>query len=342
MKRLFFILFLLVLLVLSFFYKNLTQKHHVEVNVRVEKGLSTKEVLRFLEKKGILNSFYSSYIYLRLKGSNLKSGCYRFSGSYSDIDVIKIVAKGSSCPVSVAIPEGANVFKVALILDNAHLCRKEEFLKLAFDRDFIKSLGLNGFSLEGFLFPDTYLFDEGSTCERVVLEIVENFKRKVLPLFSSYKTDGYVRKALGKVDMVKVLTVASIIERETSVKDEKPLVASVIYNRLIRGMPLQCDPTVYYAYYLERRSKFSLHEGDTSISSPYNTYVNKGLPPGPICNPGLDSILAAMYPAKTKFLYFVVRPDRRGHFFSKSYNEHLKFVKETFRIGEKKKEKVRN
>ncbi len=342
MRKFILVVFALSCLLFLYIFNVLTEKHHVKASLKVERGLTAGEVLKEFENRGILSSFFLSYVYVRLTNANIKSGCYKFSGNYSDIEVLSLLQKGSPCPVSVTIPEGANLFKVALILADAHLCKKEEFLKLAFDKEFISSLGLKSNSLEGFLFPDTYIFEEGINCKGVILEFIKNFERRVLPLMSSYKTDGYVKKALGRVNLLKILTVASIVERETSIKEEKPLVASVIYNRLIKGMPLQCDPTVYYSYYLERKSKLKLHKGDTSIKSPYNTYVNKGLPPGPICNPGLDSILAAMYPAKTEFLYFVVKPDRKGHFFSKSYNEHLKFVKETFRVGKKKEEEVRN
>ncbi len=331
-------------IVLTFLLPGLWFFHHHRVSgdFGIQRGETTGQVLRELSERGIISSYPLSYLYARVMGVRVKAGCYSVSGNYTDAQLLSILEKGSPCPISVTIPEGANLFRVASILDEKGICGKEEFLKLSFDREFLSSLEIDAPSLEGFLFPDTYVFDEGTGCRRAVEVFVESFNRKVKRRFLSYKPDEYVRKALGNVTLLKILTVASIVERETSLEGEKPVVASVIYNRLIRGMPLQCDPTVYYSYYLQRRSKFKLHKGDTLINSPYNTYVHRGLPPGPICSPGLDSILAAMYPKRTGFLYFVVRADRRGHLFSKSYNEHLKLVRETFGVGKEEEKKVRS
>jgi len=261
----------------------------------------------------------------------VKEGCYRIKGSFSAVDILKELTKGTPCLVKVTIPEGSDLFDVDRILSERGFCKPGEVLQLSRDKGFLSHLGVS--FLEGYIYPDTYMVREGASCREILETAVSQFKRVVKPLFSFYSPPETVRRALGEVTEEKILTVASIVEKETFLKSERPIIASVIYNRLLKGMKLQCDPTVYYAYKVAGIKKEKLHKGDTSFPSPYNTYYAKGLPPSPICNPGLDSIKAAMHPQKTPYLYFVA--GRNGHVFSKSYNQHLKNIRKFYRYGKK-------
>jgi len=245
------------------------------------------------------------------------------------LELLKVFESGSPCLVSYTILPGSDVFDVDKLLSENSLCNKGEVLKLSKDRKFLNFLGIP--HLEGYLFPNTYYVAEGSDCRFVVSVPVKEFKKEVYPLFKRYNPPKLVRKALGKVTLDKIVTIASIVEKETSKEDEKPLIAGVIYNRLIRKMKLQCDPTVFYAYKLSGIDKRKLHKGDVNFPSPYNTYYVVGLPPAPICNPSLTSIKAAMYPAQTSYLYFLAYKGR--HIFSESYNQHLKLIRKYYKNG---------
>jgi UPF0755 protein len=257
-----------------------------------------------------------------------------FNGSFSETGIIKKLSEGSPCYIEVTIPEGKDIYYVNHVLYDVGICKKNGVLSLSSNKTFLSSLGIP--CLEGFMFPDTYKLVKGQSCKMAITEMVSNFKRKVLPLFYSYKPPDIVIRAFSnRVTVKKLITLASIIERETSNSSEKPLIASVFYNRLVKGMKLQSDPTVFYAYKKKGIFKEKLHKGDTDVKSPFNTYYVKGLPPTPICNPGIDSILAAMHPARSNYLYFIAREDRKGHYFFKSYNGQLRILRKE--LGEKEK-----
>ena len=183
--------------------------------------------------------------------------------------------------------------------------------RAATDRKFLDAYGIEGPSVEGYLFPDTYQFVRGMTPEEMLGKMVQRMRAKLTP-----ETHGRARE-LG-LSTHQLLTLASIIEREAIVKDEQRLIAAVFWNRLKIGMPLQADPTVQYAVAKERRA---LSRADLVVDHPYNTYVRPGLPPGPIASPGLEAIQAALAPAPVRYLYFVARDDRR-HYFSTTMEEH--------------------
>jgi len=301
----------------------------VNIKLKVKKGESTKKLIKDLEEKGVLTSSLPAYLWVKLKNLKIKEGCYKLEGKLTAGQILKEFTKGYPCLVSFTIRPGDDLFSVDKTLYKKGICLKGEVLKLSKDKLFLK--GLNIPFLEGYLFPDTYEIAEGTKCRRALSVPVEEFKKKVLPLFEDYNPPALVKKALGKVDVAKILIIASIIEKETSNEKEKPLIAGVIYNRLVRGMKLQCDPTVFYAYKMAGIEKKRLRGGEVDFPSPYNTYYIKGLPPTPICNPSISSIKAAMYPAKTQYLYFVA--DNGKHLFSKSYNQHLKLIREIYRHG---------
>ncbi len=320
-------------------YQSFKEKREINTNLRIERNQSTREVLKRLKELDAIENEQVLYFWIRYKHIPIKAGCYRLKGTYSPIEVIWELTKGSPCLTKVTIPEGANIFDVDKILSEKGFCRKGEVLKLSKDKEFLNSLNLK--FLEGYIFPDTYYVRENASCREIIEETVKNFNRKTQSLFQDYDPPEIVKRGLKEVTKDRILIVASIVEKETSLSEEKPIIAGIIYNRLAKGMKLQCDPTVFYAYKVTGIEKKKLHKGDTSFPSPYNTYYIRGLPPTPICNPGLDSIKAAMFPEKTQYLYFVAK--KQGHIFSKSYNQHLKLIRKIFRHGKKEKEeKIRN
>ncbi len=320
-------------------YRSLNEKREINTNLRIERNQSTREVLKRLKELNAIENEQILYFWIRYKHIPIKAGCYRLKGTYSPAEIVQELTKGSPCLTKVTIPEGANIFDVDKILSEKRFCRKGEVLKLSKDKEFLNSLHLK--FLEGYIFPDTYYHRENASCKEIIEEAVKNFNRKTQSLFKDYNPPEIVKRGLKEVTKDKILIVASIVEKETPLPEEKPIIAGIIYNRLAKGMKLQCDPTVFYAYKVAGIEKEKLHRGDTSFPSPYNTYYIRGLPPTPICNPGLDSIKAAMYPEKTQYLYFVA--ENKGHIFSKSYNQHLKIIRKIYRNGKKEKEeKIRN
>jgi UPF0755 protein len=320
-------------------YRSLNEKRKINVNIRIERNQSTREVLERLKELNAIENERILYFWIRYKHIPIKAGCYRLKGTYSPVEIVRELMKGSPCLTKITIPEGTDIFDVDKILSEKGFCRKGEVLKLSKDKEFLNFLRLK--FLEGYIFPDTYYVRENASCKEIVEETVKNFDRKTKSFFKDYDPPEIVKRGLKEVTRDKILIVASIVEKETSLLEEKPIIAGIIYNRLIKGMKLQCDPTVFYAYKVAGIEKEKLHRGDTLFPSPYNTYYIKGLPPTPICNPGLDSIRAAIYPEKTQYLYFVAK--KRGHIFSKSYNQHLKLIGKILKHGKKEKEeKIRN
>jgi UPF0755 protein len=212
------------------------------------------------------------------------------------------------------------MFDIADELDREGVCSRSDFLTAAHDTTLIADLAPQAYSLEGFLFPSTYEFTRHATCEQVVKRMVQNFRA----VWETLKPAGAPENP-GGVTTFEVVTLASLVERETPNAEERPLVAGVFYNRLRHGTPLQCDPTVQYAMELAGRSEKNVHAVDLRTNSPYNTYEHRGLPPGPIANPGEASLRAALAPATTDYLYFVAN-DQGGHFFSATLAEHNRNV----------------
>jgi UPF0755 protein len=241
----------------------------------------------------------------------LKAGEYEVPRDASTIDVVGLLESGRVRQHTVLHPEGATLSELARVLDAARLAPAEEVLRAAHDPAVLKTLGVEGPSLEGYLFPDTYQFVRGMSVEEMLGRMVQRTRSRLT-------AERLARaKALG-LDAHGLLTLASIIEREAVDPDERRLISAVFWNRLHLDMPLQADPTVQYAVAKERRT---LTRSDLATDNPYNTYVRRGLPPGPIASPGLPAIEAALDPASVKYLYFVARDDRR-HSFSTTVGEH--------------------
>ena len=225
------------------------------------------------------------------------------------------LVKGEVYQHSVTIPEGYNIVQIADILDQKGLADKEEILRLSRDRTFIASMDVNASTLEGYLFPDTYRFARYTPPESIVRTFISRFHEMVTP-------EIYAQAKSMEMTLQEVLTLASVIEKETGLAKERALVSGVFHNRLRRNIPLQSDPTVIYALeYFDG----NIRKADLSVNSPYNTYKVRGLPPGPIANPGLAAIQAALYPTPSDFVYFVSRNDG-SHKFSATLAEHNKAV----------------
>ncbi len=242
-------------------------------------------------------------------------GEYLFPEPPSALTVWRKMVHGDVKRYVLAVPEGANIYDIAEEIDGIGLLDPDEFLAAATSPALLSRLGFAGPSAEGFLFPDTYVFVKPVTAEEVLGTMLRQFRKRF--------TDGMATKARAEgYSIPEVVTIASIIEKETGIDAERPLVSAVIRRRLAIGMPLQMDPTVIYGL---RRFGENLTKKDLQARNPYNTYVNRGLPPGPIANPGLPSLEAALSPARTDYLYFVSRNDG-SHVFSRTLSEHNRAV----------------
>jgi UPF0755 protein len=215
----------------------------------------------------------------------------------------------------VTIPEGANLYDIAKSLGNLGLADPVRFLDAAASPGLVRRLGIPGATVEGFLFPDTYLLEKSMSPEDILEVMVRQFRRRFLP-----EWDTRAREA--GFSILQLITIASIIEKEAGIDEEKPIVSAVIRKRLSLGMPLQMDPTVIYGL---KRFGEELTRKDLQTPSPYNSYLNRGLPPGPIANPGGAAIKAALWPAEADYLFFVSRNDG-SHRFSRTLQEHIEGV----------------
>jgi len=279
--------------------------------VDLPKGTGTSEMADLLESAGVIQHSWQFLIVRALRrNATLKAGEYRFEKPASTFDVFDRIARGDIFYFELVVPEGKNMFDIAAGVEKLGLFPAEKFLSAARDSTPIADLDPNARTLEGYLFPNTYRLDRHITPERLCHLMTSRFREAWRELHSAARVHDTV-------------TLASLIEKEARVPQDRPLIASVFHNRLERGMKLDCDPTAIYAAQLEGRYRGSIHKSDLESANPYNTYRHNGLPPGPIANPGKIAIEAALHPAETDYLYFVLRPDGSGaHNFSKSIAAH--------------------
>jgi len=246
----------------------------------------------------------------------LKAGEYRFDRPAPVTEVYERIARGDVYTISLTIPEGSNMFDVAARVEQAGFGTREAFLLAATEQTgLVADIDPAAKTLEGYLFPDTYRFARKASPAHIAAAMVRRFRA--------------VADQLGlKENVHDVVTVASLVERETAIDSERPLVASVFENRLKKKMPLMTDPAVIYGLELQDRWRGELHKSDLAYNTPYNTYVHGGLPPGPVANPGMHSLRAAMHPATTDYLYFVAAgADAQGaSLFSSTLDEHNRNV----------------
>jgi UPF0755 protein len=295
--------------------------------VLLHPGYSSRRIAKELQSAGVIRSAdaFVLWHYLRHKHS-LKAGEYLFDKSATSIDVHRRLVRGDVYFHTVVIPEGYNMFDIAQAIQNAGLGSSEDFLKVATsDTDLIADLAPGAKTLEGYLFPNTYEFTRMQTMQEMAAAMVKQFRQvaKEIGLTKDAKITDVKNTDLQNQtsDLQQIVTLASIIEKETAAPEERPLVASVYYNRMAKHRPLQADPSVIYAELLQGSYSGALHHADMQFNSDYNTYTHPGLPPGPIGNPGRSSLEAAMHPADSDFFYFVSNGNGH-HRFAKTLEEH--------------------
>jgi len=292
------------------------------------RGESTRSVARRLEEEGAIHSATLFEIEARglHRGSQVKAGEYRIARELSTRQVVALLLSGKTFARPVTIREGLTVAEVALEMEKAGFMSAVDFRAAAARlAEKIKSGGLSTGSLEGYLFPDTYYFPKSITPMAAVQVMVDNFRQKVAEALPGEVVED-------PENLHKLVTLASIIEKETGAGFERPIISSVFHNRLKKRMLLQSDPTVIYSLPF---FDGNIRKKDLSYDSPYNTYRYRGLPPGPIANPGLESLVAAWRPAETDYLYFVSKNNGEHHF-SKTLAEHNRAVL-TFQIKRNRK-----
>lgn len=295
----------------------------VETFVDIPSGTGSQAMAAQLEQAGVIRSQYGFDLLRVVKGGRLRAGEYRFDHPVPMTEVYQRLVKGDVFTRTVVIPEGFNLFDVAAAMETAKLGTREQFLAAAKQHtELVAAWSPGAKSVEGFLFPDTYKFSPHATEEQMLRVMVKRFGVEA----------AKIGLAAGNVDVARTVTMASLVEREVSVDSERPMVAGVFVNRLKLGMPLQTDPAVVYAALLDGRWRGTIYRSDLDFDSPYNTYKNKGLPPGPICNPGMAALKAAMHPLETDNLYFVA--DASGHTrFSPTLAGHVANVEEYRKAG---------
>ena len=281
------------------------------IAVLIPKGAGPLKTAQVLEEHRVISdatSFYRYVRYYRRSAGKLKAGELAFKDNLTPGQVLKVLINGTPITHKITIPEGLRIDEVAMLFEAADLANAKEFEKKAWDPVFAKSLGLSGTSLEGFLHPETYHFRKQTPVEKIIENMVQSYRQVY--------TDEWQKQAKEmNLSELEVVTLASIIEKETGAAHERPLIGGVFHNRLRQNWRMDTDPTVIYAVLLSRGSfNGNLTLEDLKIDHPYNTYRHKGLPPGPICNPGTEAIRAALYPKKTKHMFFVSKNDGTHHF----------------------------
>ena len=293
--------------------------------VTVPHGASAAAVGRLLQQNGVVRSAFAFRLYVRQHPRRkLQAGEYHFDHPISAHDVFWQIADGHVYQQAFTVREGETIFDIAQDLQTAKLMPAEEFLTAAQNPELIRDVAPNAKTLEGYLFPATYFLPRHPAANELTAEMVRKFKeewQRIAPPEAQADKTGLEHGQ----PIQSVVTLASLVERETPKPEERPLVAGAFKNRLRLRMALQCDPTVIYALQDAGRYRGTLTGADLHFDSPYNTYVNRGLPPGPIGNPGEASLRAALNPAETNYLYFVA-DTQGGHFFSATLAEHNRNV----------------
>ncbi|MFQ5700339.1 MAG: endolytic transglycosylase MltG, partial [Acidobacteriota bacterium] len=260
-------------------------------------------------------------VLMKVRGQEgaIQAGEYEFTRALSPVEVLHKLVDGDVLRHKLTVPEGLRLDEIADLVDQNGFGSREGFLQATRRTDLIADIDPDAEDLEGYLFPDTYFFPRGVSEDEIVEEMVKRFRRELTPpRLAQMREHG--------LNLRGTLTLASLVEKEAQRDDERPRIAAVFYNRLKRGMLLQCDPTVVYALIRDDRYRGAIYRSDLSYDSPYNTYVHAGLPPGPLCSPGLRSLEAVLQPAVTKDLYFVVSGPGR-HEFSTNARDHERAVR---------------
>lgn len=282
------------------------------------KGSSVRRLANNLEKEGVVGSARLFTLYARLLGATgrVQAGTYQFSNAMTPGEIIRKLVAGEVYEKRFAVPEGYSIFQIAEMLDTRGLYKKKEFLAACRDPRILREAGIRGKSVEGYLYPSTYDLMKVADAASLVKMMTTQFRKVYAERFPSLEKPAGMTSA-------EVITLASLVEKEAVIPEEKPLIASVFFNRLRKGMPLQSDPTAVYGL---RAFGGKVTGTDVRRSTPYNTYLIKGLPPGPIGNPGSGAIEAVLKPAATNYYYFVAKNDGT-HQFSVTLDEHNRAVR---------------
>lgn len=286
--------------------------------VEVRRGQRTATILEQMQKAGVLRDQWVPLVYMKIfrRNDSLKAGVYQFDKPLSAVDVVDKLVRGEVILENITVREGLDRFAIGRLFAAEGLGTEEEWNRITGEADLIRDLAPDAESLEGYLFPDTYKFDPGTTAETIVKAMVSNFRKNWGNELATITTG---------LTPHQTVTLASIVETEARLPQERPIVASVYLNRVRNRMLLGADPTVIYAMKLAGRWNGNIRKADLQMESPYNTYRTPGLPPGPIANPGLASLRAAAAPATTPYLYFVARNDG-SHVFATNNADHNRNV----------------
>ena len=286
--------------------------------VMVPAGAGVNVVSGMLARRGIIDHAlkFKLLFFLKDRRARIKTGEYSLSAAMSPLEIMGILVRGDVLLHKVTVPEGLNIKQIARQVEQSGLAGGDDFLGAATNPDFIATLGIKAGTAEGYLFPETYFFPSSVTAQKIIKAMTDRF-------WTVFSEEWRRRaKELG-FSVHEIVTLASIIEKETAIPAERPLIASVFHNRLKRGMRLESDPTVIYGI---PEFDGNITRAHLNAKTPYNTYRIKGLPPGPIANPGRAALAAALYPADTAYLYFV-STGRGGHYFSTRFADHNRAVR---------------
>ncbi len=338
MKKFFALLFVLAVSAVAFgfgMYVRTRQPYKgfagTEQFVEIPQGAGSRTIGDLLVRGGVVRDplTFRTALWLTGQGKHLKAGEYRFDRPMTPAEVIDKIARGDVFVIHLTFPEGLTSFEMAKIFESHGLGTAASFVAAAKDASLVRGLDPEAKTLEGYLFPETYAVPRRTDAAQLVRLMVAQFEHAWTPALRDAAAARHLTAR-------QVVTLASIVEKETAQPGERPTVAAVYENRLRIGMPLQCDPTVIYALELAGRYDGNIHKADLSVDSPYNTYRYPGLPPGPIASPGRASLDAAVHPADADYLYFVSRNDGT-HVFSRTLDEHNRNVQrfqiEYFRAG---------
>ncbi|MGQ9615688.1 MAG: endolytic transglycosylase MltG [Spirochaetota bacterium] len=318
--------FVCLILFLAYLYFNSPPHHSLKLKSSkpghssphsfiVYPGESVKSVAGNLKNEGLIRSefFFTSLVRIHRATGKIKAGEYSLDNSWKTTRIIDTLLKGIVKTCRFTVPEGLTMKQIAELLDNYGIVNTEDFLKACYDQEILKRYKIPFSNVEGFLFPDTYTVAKGVGASQIVGIMIEKFYEELdAILFQDYEEE----------ELKKVVIIASLVEREAKIDSERPIVAAVFYNRLKKNKRLESCATVQY---ILGKTKETLLYRDLKVNSPYNTYLYSGLPPGPIANPGIKSIEAAVRPADVDYLFFVSKGDG-SHHFSKTYTEHLKAI----------------
>lgn len=288
----------------------------LKVSIVVKNGTSLYNIGEKLKAAGAIHSTNLFFLVSLMRGGKLIAGEYELRNTMSTLAIVNKMVRGERNLYILQIVEGHNIYDIAETVEKKSIMSRDEFLHLVKDREFLRGLGIESGSLEGYLWPDTYYYSKEIDAQK----FIEKIARRTLKYFE--QEDVKKQMAAMGLDIEKTLILASMIEKEAKVADEKPIISAVFHNRLLKGMPFDSDPTVIYG---TRAFRSPIRKSDLATYTPYNTYAFRGFPRGPICNPDKNSISAVLNPASVDYLYFVSKNDGT-HVFSKDMSEHNKYV----------------